>query len=198
MGVAEKKLFRGATHTCFVSSMLMYATSISTLTRSVRRPICLLSAPGQLFLKVIHTSVWAGQKRLSQLAKWKTAEEVAALIRSLPVEEQPKQIIVMRKVCCCGAGLPVDAGAPVSLFEHRFAPQTLFSWLCDSRCVCGLQERRGQHPAHSPCFILPFFPGHSGAAGSTGGPPVGFPQHRHQGVRAPAAFPATLSLVPPD
>jgi hypothetical protein len=41
--------------------------------------------------------VWAGQKRLSQLAKWKTAEEVAALIRSLPVEEQPKQIIVTRK-----------------------------------------------------------------------------------------------------
>jgi pre-mRNA-processing factor 8 len=35
---------------------------------------------GQLFLKVIHTSVWAGQKRLGQLAKWKTAEEVAALV----------------------------------------------------------------------------------------------------------------------
>ena len=52
---------------------------------------------GQLFLKIIHTSVWAGQKRLSQLAKWKTAEEVAALIRSLPIEEQPKQIIVTRK-----------------------------------------------------------------------------------------------------
>ena len=33
---------------------------------------------GQLFLKIIHTSVWAGQKRLSQLAKWKTAEEVRA------------------------------------------------------------------------------------------------------------------------
>jgi pre-mRNA-processing factor 8 len=31
------------------------------------------------------------------LAKWKTAEEVAALIRSLPIEEQPKQIIVTRK-----------------------------------------------------------------------------------------------------
>ncbi|KAJ0680782.1 hypothetical protein HanPI659440_Chr16g0628211 [Helianthus annuus] len=42
---------------------------------------------GQLFLKVIHTSVWAGQKRLGQLAKWKTAEEVVALVRSLPVEE---------------------------------------------------------------------------------------------------------------
>ena len=48
-------------------------------------------------LQVIHTSVWAGQKRLGQLAKWKTAEEVAALVRSLPVEEQPKQIIVTRK-----------------------------------------------------------------------------------------------------
>lgn len=52
---------------------------------------------GHLFLKIIHTSVWAGQKRLSQLAKWKTAEEVSALIRSLPKEEQPKQIIVTRK-----------------------------------------------------------------------------------------------------
>ena len=104
---------------------------------------------GQLFLKIIHTSVWAGQKRLGQLSKWKTAEEVpspplrraeqaargfcvnhncrlsklpglqhgqdgwmplevgsrygcpsvqvAALVRSLPVEEQPKRIIVSRK-----------------------------------------------------------------------------------------------------
>jgi len=52
---------------------------------------------GQLFLKIIHTSVWAAQKRLGQLAKWKTAEEVASLIRSSPVEEQPKQIIVTRK-----------------------------------------------------------------------------------------------------
>merc|ERR1711871_331248 len=51
---------------------------------------------GQLFLKIIHVSVWAGQKRLGQLAKWKTAEEVGALIRSLPLEEQPKQIIVTR------------------------------------------------------------------------------------------------------
>ncbi|KAK6453849.1 NUC071 domain-containing protein [Scheffersomyces xylosifermentans] len=52
---------------------------------------------GQLFLKIIHTSVWSGQKRLGQLAKWKTAEEVAALVRSLPREEQPKQLIVTRK-----------------------------------------------------------------------------------------------------
>lgn len=52
---------------------------------------------GHLFLKIIHTSVWAGQKRLSQLAKWKAAEEVSALVRSFPKEEQPKQIIVTRK-----------------------------------------------------------------------------------------------------
>ena len=52
---------------------------------------------GQLFLKIIHTSVWAGQKRLGQLAKWKTAEEVAALIRALPPEERPRQVIVTRK-----------------------------------------------------------------------------------------------------
>lgn len=52
---------------------------------------------GELYLKIIHTSVWQGQKRLSQLAKWKTAEETAALIRSLPIEEQPKQLIVTRK-----------------------------------------------------------------------------------------------------
>ncbi|KAH0910502.1 LOW QUALITY PROTEIN: hypothetical protein HID58_033823 [Brassica napus] len=47
---------------------------------------------GQLFLKVTLSiqAFWAGQKRLGQLAKWKTAEEVAALVRSLPVEEQPK------------------------------------------------------------------------------------------------------------
>lgn len=36
-------------------------------------------------------------KRLGQLSKWKAAEEVAALIKSLPPEEQPKVIIATRK-----------------------------------------------------------------------------------------------------
>lgn len=31
------------------------------------------------------------------MAKWKTAEEVAALIRVLPPEERPRQVIVTRK-----------------------------------------------------------------------------------------------------
>ncbi|CAK7904636.1 pre-mRNA-splicing factor 8 [[Candida] anglica] len=67
-------------------------------TKPINGAIFMLNAKtGQLFLKVIHTSVWAGQKRLSQLAKWKTAEEVSALVRSLPREEQPKQLIVTRK-----------------------------------------------------------------------------------------------------
>lgn len=52
---------------------------------------------GRLFMKVIHTSVWTGQKRLSALARWKAAEEVCALIRPLPVEDQPKQLVVTRK-----------------------------------------------------------------------------------------------------
>ncbi len=79
---------------------------------------------GQLFLKIIHTSVWAGQKRLGQLAKWKTAEEVAALIRSLPVEEQPKQIIVTRKgmldplEVCWGCGLATPTWLCVLCVEH--------------------------------------------------------------------------------
>ncbi|CAF2148635.1 unnamed protein product [Rotaria magnacalcarata] len=67
-------------------------------TKSINSAIFIFNPrTGQLFFKIIHTSVWAGQKRLGQLAKWKIAEEVAALIRSLPVEEQPKQIIVTRK-----------------------------------------------------------------------------------------------------
>ena len=39
---------------------------------------------GQLFLKIVHTSTWQGQKRLSQLAKWKTAEEVAVCCAHCP------------------------------------------------------------------------------------------------------------------
>ncbi|CAN3368761.1 pre-mRNA-splicing factor 8 [Diutina catenulata] len=52
---------------------------------------------GQLYLKIIHHSVWAGHKRLGQLAKWKTAEEITALLRSLPKEEQPSSIILTRR-----------------------------------------------------------------------------------------------------
>ncbi|MCH0629904.1 hypothetical protein JNB11_08040 [Kocuria palustris] len=52
---------------------------------------------GKLFLKVIHKLVFAGQKRRGQLAKWKLAEEVVALMRALPKEEQPEQLVLTRK-----------------------------------------------------------------------------------------------------
>ena len=48
---------------------------------------------GQLFLKTIHYLGWDQTKRLGQLQKWKSAEETAALIRALPEDIQPKQII---------------------------------------------------------------------------------------------------------
>ncbi|OHT05186.1 Pre-mRNA-processing-splicing factor 8 [Tritrichomonas foetus] len=53
---------------------------------------------GQLFLKIIHTGTWKQQKRLAQLAKWKAAEEITALVRTLPHEEQPRQIICTREL----------------------------------------------------------------------------------------------------
>ncbi|KAF7458659.1 Pre-mRNA-processing-splicing factor 8 [Cryptosporidium felis] len=97
------ELFSNQT-TWFVDDTNVYRVSIhktfeGNLTTKPVNGCILIFNPcnGKLFLKVIHTSVWAGQKRLSQLAKWKTAEEVVALIRSLPIEEQPKQIIVTRR-----------------------------------------------------------------------------------------------------
>lgn len=51
---------------------------------------------GQLFIKVLHKSVWDVQRRLGQLAKVKAAEEVAALVRALPQDQQPSQIISTR------------------------------------------------------------------------------------------------------
>ena len=52
---------------------------------------------GQLFLLVVHADTWKGQRRLSNLAKLKVAESVAALVRSLPKDEYPKSIISMQR-----------------------------------------------------------------------------------------------------
>lgn len=92
------------TTTWFVDDSVVYLANIhktaegNTVTKPVNGAILVVNPrSGRLYLKVIHTSVWAGQKRLTQLARWKTAEEVCALIRSSPTEEQPKQLIVTRK-----------------------------------------------------------------------------------------------------
>ena len=52
-----------------------------------------------IYVYIVHGYIYllAADLLASLLFRWKTAEEVAALIRSLPVEEQPKQIIVTRK-----------------------------------------------------------------------------------------------------
>ncbi|RKP02105.1 hypothetical protein CXG81DRAFT_11192 [Caulochytrium protostelioides] len=97
--VTIHKTFEGNL-TCFPADdhELLTAHGFMDLAAAINGAIFIFNPrSGQLFLKIIHTSVWSGQKRLGQLAKWKTAEETAALIRSLPVEEQPKQLIVTRK-----------------------------------------------------------------------------------------------------
>lgn len=87
--VDDTNVYRVTTHKTFEGNLV---------TKPINGAIFIFNPrTGQLFLKIIHTSVWAGQKRLAQLAKWKTSEEVAALIRSLPLEEQPQQLIVTRK-----------------------------------------------------------------------------------------------------
>ncbi len=56
---------------------------------------------GQLFLKIIHTSVWAGQKRLGQLAKWKTAEEVCILSCCLLLLVACMCTMIRSRTPCC-------------------------------------------------------------------------------------------------
>lgn len=97
---------------------------------------------GQLFLKIIHTSVWAGQKRLSQLAKWKTAEEVAALVRSLPVEEQPKRIVVTRKGECLHSS-PTDCLLRSQLSSYSATGLRCLAWMLSACSVMYLQLALG-------------------------------------------------------
>eukprot|EP00835_Amoeboradix_gromovi_P001880 NODE_96_length_21330_cov_0.419858.p1 type:complete len:2207 gc:universal NODE_96_length_21330_cov_0.419858:801-7421(+) len=52
---------------------------------------------GQLYLGIFHSSTWHNQPRVGQLSKWKVAECVSALIKSLPIKDQPQQLIVTRK-----------------------------------------------------------------------------------------------------
>ena len=56
-----------------------------------------LPEDGKMFFRIIHKSYWQGQKRLSQLAKWKAAEEVVKLIKHISIDQQPRQIIVLKK-----------------------------------------------------------------------------------------------------
>eukprot|EP01084_Bolivina_argentea_P265050 449142_1 len=67
-------------------------------TKPVNGAICIFNpCNGMLYLKIIHKSIWNISRRLSQLAKERTACEILSLIQSLPKEQHPKQIICIRK-----------------------------------------------------------------------------------------------------
>mmetsp|Transcript_19339 Transcript_19339/g.27230 ORF Transcript_19339/g.27230 Transcript_19339/m.27230 type:complete len:2264 (-) Transcript_19339:163-6954(-) len=53
---------------------------------------------GQLFVKIMHSSMWDGHRRLGHYSKWKCAEEIVSLLNSIPKEELPRKLIVSRKV----------------------------------------------------------------------------------------------------
>nr|UXY88510.1 splicing factor Prp8 [Cryptomonas curvata] len=52
---------------------------------------------GKMFFRIIHKTFWQGHRRLSQLAKWKSAEEVVKLINYVSQEQKPNEIIVLKK-----------------------------------------------------------------------------------------------------
>lgn len=52
---------------------------------------------GNLILKIVDSHFWKQQKRLSQIAKWKAAEEILNLIHTLPFSHRPDEIITTRK-----------------------------------------------------------------------------------------------------
>jgi pre-mRNA-processing factor 8 len=56
-----------------------------------------LPEDGKIFFRIIHKNYWKGQKRLSQLAKWKVAEEIVKLIKYISFGLKPSEIIVLKK-----------------------------------------------------------------------------------------------------
>ncbi|XP_075591060.1 uncharacterized protein LOC142597946 [Dermatophagoides farinae] len=87
--IDDKNVYRVSIHRTFEGNLA---------TKPVNGAIFIVNAAtGELFLKIVHSSVWAGQKRLSQLSKWKAAEEISLLIRSMPVEAHPSELILIRK-----------------------------------------------------------------------------------------------------
>eukprot|EP00767_Chilomastix_cuspidata_P003217 gnl/Chilomastix_cuspidata/3332.p1 GENE.gnl/Chilomastix_cuspidata/3332~~gnl/Chilomastix_cuspidata/3332.p1 ORF type:complete len:3611 (-),score=172.86 gnl/Chilomastix_cuspidata/3332:1097-11722(-) len=87
----------------FVDDSQVYRVTVhqtyqgNTTTRAANGALLIFNpATGDLYMKILHSSVWADQKRRTQLAIWKAAEETEAVIRSLPVEQRPRQIICTR------------------------------------------------------------------------------------------------------
>jgi pre-mRNA-processing factor 8 len=95
---------RGQNVTWFIDSAAVYrvtrhrTTEGNYTTKPVNGALIIFNpTAGTLYLKIVHTSTWSGQKRLTQAAKWKSAEETVALIRPLPQEERPTQLIIAQQ-----------------------------------------------------------------------------------------------------
>ncbi len=76
---------------------------------------------GQLFLKVIHTSRWAGLTKRAQHSKIVASEELAALIRALPEPLHPRNIFTTR-----AAIVPFLKQATIDFPEIQFTPCSFF------------------------------------------------------------------------
>jgi len=59
--------------------------------------IIFIPGNGNLILKVINSDIWKQQKRLSQLARWKAAEEIFNFLQTVSHEERPDKLILLRK-----------------------------------------------------------------------------------------------------
>lgn len=59
--------------------------------------IIFLPKNGNLILRIISSNTWKQQKRLSQLARWKAAEEIFNFLQGVSSNEWPDQIILLRK-----------------------------------------------------------------------------------------------------
>ena len=98
---------------------------------------------GQLFLKIIHTSAWAGQKRLSQLAKWKTGH----LTRP---SHHPNDLIVILTYLYRNTEL-INPFFPFLSYSGR-------SGSLDSFLAFGRTASTGNPPHYSPIYTRIYLP----------------------------------------
>ncbi|KAK3038315.1 hypothetical protein RJ639_031411 [Escallonia herrerae] len=81
----------------FVNDTNIHRATVGNLPRRAVNGVVFVFNPrtGQLFMRVSHTSEWAaGQRPPGRLAKTRAAEEVAHLVRSMPLPERKKQIVM--------------------------------------------------------------------------------------------------------
>lgn len=90
--------------TWLIDDSLFYRVSVhQTLLGNIKtkpiKGVLIIFIPknGNLILKTIDSNIWKQQKRLSQLARWKAAEEIFNFLKIIPSEERPDQLILLRK-----------------------------------------------------------------------------------------------------